>query len=331
MPCSAGASSARAASSPPPASTPSATPRATLSGRSALPLGVAASRPLRVRVVPGSRGARARSSSAPRPRRRRPPRPRSRTPSPVRARASSRRASARSRTRTRRSIASSTSTRARSAPSSGATRVGSCRSSTRSDPKLLALLEIMEAGWDRVGVRAKNAGHHTLWPEAFEAGAALLRECFPEECDPKFGARCSAASRSSTTSTRDRAIDFMQRRPKTDFTMSKYNPLGRLHRDPDAIDYKSRGGWRAPCPGAEKPTPRDTRTGTTTSGSRTPLGPLGAGVGEPLCVLLPRDGGAREWDYEVRTLEDNEGQRRKPRGRRSSASPPTPSPPRQSS
>ena len=24
--------------------------------------------------------------------------------------------------------------------------------------------------------------------------------------------------------------------------MSKYNPLGRLHRDPDAIDYKS-PGW----------------------------------------------------------------------------------------
>ena len=24
---------------------------------------------------------------------------------------------------------------------------------------------IKEDGWDRVGVRSKNAGHHSLWPE----------------------------------------------------------------------------------------------------------------------------------------------------------------------
>ena len=35
------------------------------------------------------------------------------------------------------------------------------------NPKLLKLLKIMEDGWDRIGVRAKNAGHHSLWPEAF--------------------------------------------------------------------------------------------------------------------------------------------------------------------
>ena len=40
------------------------------------------------------------------------------------------------------------------------------------NPKLLKLLKIMEDGWDRIGVRAKNAGHHSLWPEAFEAGKA---------------------------------------------------------------------------------------------------------------------------------------------------------------
>ena len=52
---------------------------------------------------------------------------------------------------------------------------------------------------------------------------------------------------------KDRAIDFMQRRPKTDFTMSKYNPLGRLHRDPDAIDYKQPGWMEAAMPGSGAP------------------------------------------------------------------------------
>lgn len=56
-----------------------------------------------------------------------------------------------------------------------------------SNPKLVKLLNIMEEGWDRVGVRNKNAGHHSLWPEAFAAGKALLEEAFPEECDPAFG------------------------------------------------------------------------------------------------------------------------------------------------
>lgn len=56
-----------------------------------------------------------------------------------------------------------------------------------SNPKLLRLLRVMEDGWDAIGVRNKNAGHHSLWPEAFEAGRALLEEAFPEECDPKFG------------------------------------------------------------------------------------------------------------------------------------------------
>ena len=55
------------------------------------------------------------------------------------------------------------------------------------NPKLVKLLKTMEDGWDRIGVRAKNAGHHSLWPEAFEAGRALLEEAFPEECDPAYG------------------------------------------------------------------------------------------------------------------------------------------------
>ena len=104
------------------------------------------------------------------------------------------------------------------------------------NPKLLKLLNIMEDGWDRIGVRAKNAGHHSLWPEAFEAGKALLEEAFPEECDPAYGGEVLSGVAFVGDDMKDRAIDFMQRRPKTDFTMSKYNPLGRLHRDPDAID-----------------------------------------------------------------------------------------------
>ena len=116
------------------------------------------------------------------------------------------------------------------------------------NPKLEKLLRVMEAGWDKVGVRAKNAGHHTLWPEAFEAGACLLREAFPEECDPEFGGEVLSGVAFVGDDKKDRAIDFMQRRPKTDFTMSKYNPLGRLHRDPDAIDYKSPGWMETSMP-----------------------------------------------------------------------------------
>ena len=78
------------------------------------------------------------------------------------------------------------------------------------NPKLVRLLEVMEAGWDRVGVRAKNAGHHTLWPEAFAAGRALLMEAFPEECDPAFGGKVLAGVAFVADDKKDRAIDFMQ-------------------------------------------------------------------------------------------------------------------------
>lgn len=175
-----------------------------------------------------------------------------------------------------------------------------------SNPKLVKLLQIMEAGWDSIGVRSKNAGHHSLWPEAFEAGAELLRECFPEECDPAFGGEVLSGVAFVTDEHKDRAIDFMQRRPKTDFTMSKYNPLGRLHRDPDAIDYKSPGWMEYAMPGSRE---------TDEEGysyryynvwmARTPLDPSGQVWENPLCLLLPRDGGAKEWDYEVRKPEDN--------------------------
>lgn len=166
----------------------------------------------------------------------------------------------------------------------------------------------MEAGWDKVGVRAKNAGHHTLWPEAFEAGACLLREAFPEECDPEFGGEVLSGVAFVGDDKKDRAIDFMQRRPKTDFTMSKYNPLGRLHRDPDAIDYKS-PGWM------ETSMPDSTGEGDDNGYSyryynlwlaRTPIDPTGETWESPLCLLLPKHGGAQEWRYDVRFPEDND-------------------------
>ena len=47
--------------------------------------------------------------------------------------------------------------------------------------KLGELLRVVDAGWNAIGVKAKNAGHHTLWPEAFEAGKALLEEAFPDK------------------------------------------------------------------------------------------------------------------------------------------------------
>ena len=174
-----------------------------------------------------------------------------------------------------------------------------------SNPKLEKLLAIMEEGWDRVGVRAKNAGHHTLWPEAFEAGAELLREAFPEECDPAFGGEVLSGVAFVGDDMKDRAIDFMQRRPKTDFTMSKYNPLGRLHRDPDAIDYKAPGWMESAMPGSEGEDGYSYRYYNVWL-ARTPIDPSGQTWDSPLCLLLPRDGGAREWRYDVRRPEDNE-------------------------
>ena len=177
------------------------------------------------------------------------------------------------------------------------------------NPKLLKLLKIMEDGWDRIGVRAKNAGHHSLWPEAFEAGKALLEEAFPEECDPKYGGEVLAGVAFVGDDMKDRAIDFMQRRPKTDFTMSKYNPLGRLHRDPDAIDYKQPGWMEAAMPGSGAPGDEDGYSYRYYNVwlARTPLDPSGQVWENPLCLLLPKDKGEREWTYEIRTPEDNEG------------------------
>ena len=177
------------------------------------------------------------------------------------------------------------------------------------NPKLLKLLKIMEDGWDRIGVRAKNAGHHSLWPEAFEAGKALLEEAFPEECDPAYGGEVLSGVAFVGDDMKDRAIDFMQRRPKTDFTMSKYNPLGRLHRDPDAIDYKQPGWMEAAMPGSGAPGDEDGYSYRYYNVwlARTPLDPSGQVWENPLCLLLPKEKGAREWTYEIRTPEDNEG------------------------
>mmetsp|Transcript_36422 Transcript_36422/g.90823 ORF Transcript_36422/g.90823 Transcript_36422/m.90823 type:complete len:462 (-) Transcript_36422:57-1442(-) len=183
------------------------------------------------------------------------------------------------------------------------------------NPKLVKLLTIMEDGWDRVGVRHKNAGHHSLWPEAFRAGRALLEEAFPDQCDPARGGEVLEGVAFVGDEHRDRAIDFMQRRPKADFTMSKYNPLPRLHRDPDAIDYKSPGWMETSMPGSKSSS--EGGAGDEDGAysyryyniwlARTPLDASGQVWENPLCLLLPRDGGAQEWDFEIRKPEDNDG------------------------
>ena len=168
--------------------------------------------------------------------------------------------------------------------------------------KLGELLRVVDAGWNAIGVKAKNAGHHTLWPEAFEAGKALLEEAFPDECDPKNGGEVlSGVAFVNERDKYDRAIDFMQRRTKEDFIMSKYNPLGRLHRDPDAIDYKSPGWMEAGMERSDEYSYRYYNIWLL----RSPRDPTGQAWDKPLVVLLPRDGGAREWTYDVRRPEDN--------------------------
>ena len=168
--------------------------------------------------------------------------------------------------------------------------------------KLQKLLSVVDAGWDKIGVKNKNAGHHTLWPEAFEAGKALLEEAFPEECSPEHGGEVlNGVAFVNEPKYYDRAIDFMQRRTKEDFIMSKYNPLGRLHRDPDAIDYKSPGWMTSGMEKSEEYSYRYYNVWLL----RSPRDPTGQAWDKPLVVLLPRDGGAREWTYDVRRPEDN--------------------------
>jgi len=171
------------------------------------------------------------------------------------------------------------------------------------NPKLKTLLNIIEKDWDRIGVKNKNAGHHTLWPEAFEAGKALLEECFPEECSPAFGGEVlnGVGFVNEPEFQKTRAIDFMQRRPKGDFTHCKYNPLPRLHRDPDAIDYKSPNWMETAMENSEEYSYRYYNVWI----SRTPKDPTGQVWDNPLLVLLPKDGGAKEWKYDIRTEKDN--------------------------
>ena len=118
------------------------------------------------------------------------------------------------------------------------------------NPKLKTLLNIIERDWDRIGVKNKNAGPHTLWPEAFEAGKALLEECFPEECSPEFEEVLNGVGFVNEPEfQKTYAIDFMQRSQKVTLrTVS--NPLPRLHRDRMQLITNRQTGekrpWRIP-------------------------------------------------------------------------------------
>jgi hypothetical protein len=171
------------------------------------------------------------------------------------------------------------------------------------NPKLINLMKIIDRDWDKIGVKNKNAGHHTLWPEAFEAGKLILEELFPEECSPLFGGEVlnGVGFVQEPEYQKTRAIDFMQRRPKGDFTHCKYNPLPRLHRDPDAIDYKSPDWMEKSMENSEEYSYRYYNVWV----SRTPKDPTGQVWDNPLLVLLPKNGGTKEWKYEIRTEKDN--------------------------
>ena len=175
------------------------------------------------------------------------------------------------------------------------------------DPSNPKLEKLLVKGERRAGTA--SAGREERGPPRVAGGRGctleLLREAFPEECDPAFGGEVLSGVAFVGDDMKDRAIDFMQRRPKTDFTMSKYNPLGRLHRDPDAIDYKAPGWMESAMPGSEGEDGYSYRYYNVWL-ARTPIDPSGQTWDSPLCLLLPRDGGAREWRYDVRRPEDNE-------------------------
>ena len=161
-----------------------------------------------------------------------------------------------------------------------------------SNPKLVKLLQIMEAGWDSIGP-LQERGTSLPLARSVRGRRRATPRVLPRGVRPRVRRRGALRRRLRHGRAQGpRLSTLMQRRPKTDFTMSKYNPLGRLHRDPDAIDYKSPGWMEYAMPNSRE---------TDEEGhsyryynvwmARTLLDPSGQVWENPLCLLLPRGRG----------------------------------------
>lgn len=72
------------------------------------------------------------------------------------------------------------------------------------------MLSVVDAGWDKIGVKNKNVGYYMLWFEVFEVGKVLLEEVFLEECLFEYGGEVlNGVAFVNELKYYDRAIDFM--------------------------------------------------------------------------------------------------------------------------
>ena len=171
------------------------------------------------------------------------------------------------------------------------------------NPRLTALLEAVATGWSINGERSGGRGHHSAWPELFELGAELIKEHFPDEAEEVLSG-CGFVREGDDLRN---AIDFIQRRPQGDFFITKFHHARRCHRDVDARDYKSEGWLDEACPEPEKYSYRFYNIWL----ARSALDPTCQVWEDPLLLLLPREGGRREWPYEAVTEADREAAKAK--------------------
>ena len=162
---------------------------------------------------------------------------------------------------------------------------------------LRALREEIDAGWTTHEVL--GCGHSSQWPEIFKAAEALIRDEFPS-----FGERCEILPGTNWLEDETQAIDWVIRRPEKHIIASKIHFATRLHRDPDswtnpATSQRPRENWpELSMPNRERYQYRFINVWIATSA----LDPTGNAWQSPLVVMLPREGGRKEWMFEKRKL-----------------------------
>ena len=162
---------------------------------------------------------------------------------------------------------------------------------------LRALREEIDSGWATHEVL--GCGHSSQWPEIFKAAEALIRDEFPS-----FGERCEILPGTNWLEDETQAIDWVIRRPEKHIIASKIHFATRLHRDPDswtnpATTQRPRDNWpELSMPERNRYQYRFINVWLATSA----LDPTGNAWQSPLVVMLPREGGRKEWMFEKRKL-----------------------------
>jgi hypothetical protein len=190
------------------------------------------------------------------------------------------------------------------------------------EPNLVALKQAMNEGWQKC--EPLGSGSASLWPELFEAGAALIRATVCADASwpadaveilPGTGWLASASAADENTgntssnsrkmrASEDQNIDWVIRRPEGHVVSSKTHFATRMHRDPDSwtnpkTPQRPKDGWtELSMPDRGKYAYRFINVWV----ARSAIDPTGQVWGSPLVVCLPREGGRREWAFEKRTL-----------------------------